>query len=425
MMNHTATMPRRRFLAAGAAALGVAPMFFTRSFAESVNDQIAIGVIGCGGMGGGLMGNFLNMSGVRVTAVCDVDQNMRDRAKKRVDEHYENTDCKAHGHYRELLSQNGLDAVVIATPDHMHAQIGIEAASAGLDIYGEKPFTWGLAEGRQLVDALKENKRVWQTGSQQRSGNHFRQFKALIEHGAIGKVKRVECGTPRGMSIRNHSPAEEWESRIGNPPSYINWEAYCGVVGEFPYHPMLHPWNWRWHETFGGGQLLDWVGHHVDIAMWALGLDRTGPVTVEGTGKHGDHEFFNALVDYQYQGKFADGTLIEVRTDFGGTRITGEDGWLHVNRGKLDADDRERLRNLPDDFDDRPPGHQQDFINCVRSRETPVADAESTHRASSFGQLALAAIESGRVLRWDPEAERVIDDVDLAAHPRLGSRVVL
>lgn len=400
-------------------------MFLSRSFADSVNDEIAIGVIGCGGMGGGLMRNFLNMNGVRVVAVCDVDQNMRERAKNQVDGHYENTDCKAHRQYRELLAHPGLDAVVIATPDHMHAQIGIEAAMAGLDIYGEKPFAWGLTEGRQLVDAVNKHERVWQTGSQQRSGNHFRRFKALINNGTIGKITRIECGTPRGMSIRNHSPAEEWESRIGNPPSNLDWDGYCGVVGEFPYHPMIHPWNWRWHETFGGGQLLDWVGHHVDIAMWALGLDDTGPIAVEGTGERGDHEFFNALVDYQYQGTFKDGSVIEVRTDISGTRITGEDGWLHVNRGKLDADDREKLRNLPEDFDERPPGHQQDFINCVRNREMPVAGAESTHRAASFGQLAVAAIDSGHVLRWDPTAERVIDNADQAAHPRLGSRVRL
>ena len=418
-------MPRRRFLAAGAAALGLAPMFLSRSFAGSVNDEIAIGIIGCGGMGSGLMRNFLNIQGVRVVAVCDVDANMRDRAKNHVDKHYDNTNCKAHRHYRDLLAHPGLDAVALATPDHMHAQIGIEAAIAGLDVYGEKPFAWGLAEGRQLVDAVESNKRIWQTGSQQRSGNHFRRFKALIENGAIGKITRVECGTPRGMSIREHVPAEEWGSRIGNPPSNMDWPAYCGVVGEFPYHPMIHPWNWRWHETFGGGQLLDWVGHHVDIGMWALGLDGTGPVAVKGTGSRGDHAFFNALVDYEYHGTFEDGTVIEVRTDFGGTKITGEDGWLHVNRGRLEADDREKLRNLPEDFDDRPPSHQQDFINCVRNRKTPVAGAESTHRASSFGQLALVAIDSGEVLRWDPGAERVIDNRDQAAHPRLGSRVRL
>lgn len=416
-------MPRRRFLTTGAAALGIAPMFLSRALAESANEEIAIGIIGCGGMGSGLMGNFLNIKGVRVVAVCDVDTQMIDRAQNRVNNHYKNSDCKSYRQYRELLAHPELDAVAIATPDHMHAQIGIEAANAKLDIYGEKPFAWGLAEGRQLVAAVKRNERVWQTGSQQRSGNEFRRFKALANNGTIGKITRIECGTPKGMSIRNHAPQDQWQAMIGNPPENIDWTAYCGVVGEFPYHPMIHPWNWRWHETFGGGQLLDWVGHHVDIALWALNLDHTGPVKVEGTGKRGDHPFFNTLVDYQYKGTFADGTVVEVRSDFGGTRFTGTDGFLYVNRGKLEADDREKLRNLPEDFDIRPPGHQQNFINCVRDRSLPVSHAESTHRSASFGQLATAAIDSGEAIEWDPENERVTNSATLAAHPRLGSRV--
>ena len=398
-------------------------MFLSRAFAESANDEIAIGIIGCGGMGSGLMGNFLNINGVRVVAVCDVDTHMTERARNSVNGHYENSDCKTYRHYRELLAHPGLDAVAIATPDHMHAQIGIEAANAKLDIYGEKPFTWGLAEGRQLVEAVKRNGRVWQTGSQQRSGNEFRRFKALANNGTIGRITRVECGTPKGMAIQNHAPQEQWESRIGKPPENIDWEAYCGVVDDFPYHPMIHPWNWRWHETFGGGQLLDWVGHHVDIAMWSLDLDHTGPVRVEGTGMRGDHPLFNTLVDYEYKGTFADGTVIEVRSDFQGTRLTGTDGFLFVNRGTLEADDREKLRNLPEDFDIRPPSHQQNFINCVRDRNLPVSHAESTHRAASFGQLATAAIDSGEAIEWDPENERVTNSDTLAAHPRLGSRV--
>jgi predicted dehydrogenase len=387
------------------------------------NSRITIGIIGCGGMGSGLMGNFLNNEGVRVVATCDPDGNALERAKSRVDSHYGSTDCKAYRHYGDLLGHPGLDAVVIATPDHMHARIGIDAANAKLDVYGEKPFAWGLAEGRQLVDAVTANQRVWQTGSQQRSGNEFRRFKALLGNGTIGKITRIECGTPSGMSIQNHLPDDQWAAHLGKPPAHLDWDAYLGVVRDFPYHPMIHPWNWRWHETFGGGQLLDWVGHHVDIALWAVGLDRTGPVKVEGTGKRGDHPLFNTFINYEYTGTFADGTVIEVRSDFMGTRVTGTDGWMHVDRGRLDADDREKLRNLPEDFDSRPPSHYQDFINCVRSREKPVADAESTHRCASFGQLAIAAIDSGEALHWDPAAEAVVDNATQAAHPRLGSRV--
>lgn len=416
-------IPRRRFLTASVTALGLAPMAWVRGQQASPNDEIAVGIIGCGGQGTGVMTNFLNTKGVRVVAVCDVDAHAAQAAKAKVDKFYNNADCKIYAHFAALLGHPGLDAVSQATPDHLHAVIGIAAAEAGKDIYGEKPFTWGLREGRLLNDAITRNKRVWQTGSMQRSGGEFRRFRALIQNQTIGKITRVECGTPSGMGVRAHLPEDQWDARIGSPPAHLDWTAWCGPVRDFAYHPMLHPWNWRWHHTFGGGQLLDWVGHHVDIALWALGLDRTGPIRVEGSGELGKHKFFNSYVNYSYQGTFADGRVIEVRSDFRGTRITGENGWIHVDRGKLEASDREMLRNVPADFDTRPPGHVQDFVNCVRSRKQPVSDAEGSHRAASFGQLAIVALDTRQPLQWDPQAEKVIGNDAQSSHPRLGARI--
>lgn len=376
-------------------------------------------------MGSGNMINFLNMPGVRVVAVCDPDANCLNEAKAKADQKYANSDCKAYAHYTDLLQHPGLDAISLATPDHWHAKIGIDAANAGLDVYGEKPFTWGLAEGRMLVDALKRNKRVWQTGSWQRSSGEFRRFQALIQNNTLGKLTRYECGTPSGMGIKKHVTEDQIAGLIGKPPAHLDWKTWCGPAGEFTYHPMLHSWNWRWHDTFGGGQLLDWVGHHVDIALWTLGLDGTGPVKVEGTGKKGNHAFFNTYTEYNYQGTFADGRVIEVRSDFGGTKFTGENGWIHVDRGKLEASDRELLRNLPADFNTKPPSHYQNFIDCVRARKLPVSDPEGSHRSASFGQLAIVALDSGQPIKWDPAAEKVIDNPEQAKHPRLGARLTL
>lgn len=423
MISTPAGIPRRRFLVTGAAALALAPMPWLRAEAASPNDDVVMGIIGCGGQGTGNMRNFINLKGVRVVAVCDVDSKQAAKAKAMVDNFYKNQDCKIYAQHAELLKHPGIDVISLATPDHWHASIGIDCANAGLDVYGEKPFTWGLAEGRLLVEAMKKNKRVWQTGCWQRSGGEFRRFKALIENDTLGKITRFECGTPSGMSIKQHAPEAQWPELIGKPPAHLDWKTYSAPLGEFPYHPMVHPWNWRWHHSFGGGQLLDWVGHHVDIALWTLGLDGTGPVKMEGTGEKGAHPFFDAYVKYSYQGTFADGRVLEVRSDFQGTKFTGEKGWIHVNRGKLDASDREMLRNIPDDFNTKPPSHYQNFIDCVRSREITVAPAEAAHRAASFGQLAIVALDTKQPLNWDPAAEKVVGNPEQAKHPRLGSRV--
>jgi predicted dehydrogenase len=437
MTIHTnaSTIPRRKFLAASAAALGLAPLALLRAQQGAANDEIAVGLVGCGGQGSGVMNNFLNIQGVRVVAVCDVDAGKMNGAKAKVDGRYKNQDCKTYAHYPELLQHPGLDAIIIGTPDHMHASVGIAAANAGKHVYGEKPFTWGLREGRLLNDALTKNKCVWQTGSMQRSGGEFRRFRALIQNNTLGKITRVECGTPAGMSVRQLAPEDKWPEMIGKPPATLDWAGWCGPVKNFPYHPMLHPWNWRWHSSFGGGQLLDWVGHHVDIALWSLGLDRTGPVKMEAKGELGNHKFFNTYVKYAYQGTFEDGRVIEVRSDFGGTKITGEKGWIHVNRGKLEASDRlddpkgdprhEMLRNLPADFVEKNPSHAQDFINCVRERRFNTAsDPEGSHRSASFGQLAIVAMDTKQAVKWDPKAEKVIGNDEQANHPRLGARLI-
>jgi predicted dehydrogenase len=433
MKNTGHPIPRRNFLAAGISALGLAPMVYLRAVETSANDEIAMAIIGCGGMGSSNMTNFLSISGVRVVAVCDLDSDKANAAKAKVDAFYKNTDCKVFTHHEDLLALRGLDAVCIATPDHWHARIGIDAANAGMDIYGEKPFAWGLAEGRAMVNAVTKNKRVWQTGCWQRSTEVFRRFKALIDNNTLGKLTRFECGTPSGMSIQKHLPEDQWDAAIGKPPANLDWKRYCEPLGGHAYHPMIHPWNWRWLHEFGGGQLLDWVGHHVDIALWTLGLDGTGPVKVEGTGEKGNHKLFNTYVKYSYQGTFADGRIIEVRSDFGGTKFTGENGWIHVDRGKLVASDKLEdtkgdprhplVMNLPSDFVQKAPSHHQNFIDCVRSRKLAVAHAEAAHRASSFGQLAIVAIDTKQSLNWDPKAEKIIGNAEQAKHSRLGSRL--
>jgi len=416
-------IPRRGFLKAGVSALGLAPLFIRAAGPSSPNSQITIGIIGYGAMGKVNTTNFLNIPEVRVVAVSDVDANEAEAAKAAVDGHYQDTNCHSYAHYQDLLEHPGLDAVCICAPDHWHARLGMDAVMAGLDVYGEKPFAWGLGEGRALVNAVTEHKRVWQTGSMQRSMGEFRRFKALILNQTLGKLTRLECGTPAGMAINPHHTPEQIASSLGHPPAHLDWSTWLGPVKGLPYNASLHPWNWRWHDSFGGGQLMDWVGHHVDTALWTLGLENDGPVKVEATGKRPEEGLFNTYIEYAYSGTYPDGRVIEVRSDFMGVKFTGENGWIHVDRGALKASDREMLRNLPADFEARAPSHNQNFIDCVRSRATPICSAGSSHHSASLGQLAIVALDSGQPVRWDPVTEKVIGNPGQAAHPRLGSRL--
>lgn len=428
-MTHTS---RRKFIATTTAA-GLVPMIHLRGQGTDANDKITIGFIGVGRRGQVNMVNFLGMDDVQVVAVCDVDTKMTETAKAKVDKKYSNTDCKVFANYEDLLAMEGLDAICLSTADHWHAKIGIAAAKAGVDIFGEKPFTWGLAEGRELVKAVQANKCIWQTGCWQRSLTNFRRFKSLINNKVLGEIQRWECGTPNGWGYRKHTPEEQWKDLIGKPPENIDWKAYCGPAGDVKYHPIVHPWNWRWTNDFGGGQLLDWVGHHVDIAMWSLGLDHTGPISVKGTGKKDPHPVFDVYTQYEYTGLFENGVNMEVRSDFMGTKFTGDTGWIWVNRGKLVASDDLKdttgnprhplLMEVGDDFQQKIPNHYEDFIIAMRSRKPSIAAEEAAHRAASFGQLAIVAIDTDRELKWDPKAERVIGDQEQAAHPRLGSRL--
>ena len=286
-------------------------MAYLRAQPGSPNDEILMGCIGVGGQGIGNMTNFLNIQGVRVVAVCDVDSNQAAKAKAKVDAYYKNSDCKIYAHHADLLQHPGLDAVSLATPDHWHARIGIDCANAGKDIYGEKPFTWGLAEGRVLVDALTKNKRVWQTGCWQRSGGripplqgahreqHPRQDHPLRMRHALRHEHPTACA-------RRTNGAE----MIGKPPAQSRLENLLRPGRRFPLSPDDPPVELALAQQSSAaascstGSATTWTSR-----SGRLGLDGTGPVKMEGTGENGNHEFFNTYVKYSYQGTFADGRV--------------------------------------------------------------------------------------------------------------------
>ncbi len=407
---------RRGFLkstAAAGSALALPAIVPSSVFgAAAPSNRIVMGAIGVGSQGTGDMRGFLGKGEVEMVAVCDVDKNHRDRAKQHVDERYKNSDCKTYLDYRELIGRGDLDAVLLALPDHWHALPAIAAARAGLDIHAQKPFARSIREGRAICDAVHRYGRVWQTGSQQRSDYKFRRACELVRNGRIGKVLKIEVGLPTGggTDVKQVTPI----------PEGLDWNWWLGPAPWVPYRGVCH-WNWRWIMDYSGGQLTDWAGHHIDIAHWGMGWDRTGPVEIEGKGNYPDEGLYNVPTEYKFTCKYADGRVMTVANNrqlTQGAKWYGEKGWVHVNRGGLRAEPESILKEVigPDEiklYESR--DHKQNFLDCVKSRKLTICPAEVGHRSISIGLLGEIAMLTGRRIKWDPETEQIIGDEEASA----------
>lgn len=403
---------RRQFLkrASGITAGAIAFPYFVSSSAlgqggsVAPSNRITLGCIGMGGQGTGDMRGFLGKNEVQVLAVCDVDKKHRDQAKKIVDEKYGNDDCKTYIDFREVIERKDIDALLLALPDQWHSITAIMGARAGKDIYGEKPLARTIREGRAICDAMHRYGRIWQTGSWQRSVGHFRKACELVRNGRIGKVDKVEVGLPTGGGGGNNP--------VQPVPEGVDWDFWLGPAPWVPYRGVMH-WNWRWIMDYSGGQLTDWAGHHVDIAHWGLGLDRTGPVEIEGKGVYPKDGMYDAPTEYKFTCKYANGLTMIVANDRQqpkgmGAMWYGEKGWIHVNRGGLNAEPKSVLDEVigPDEiklYESR--DHTQNFLDCVKSRKETITPVEIAHRSISVGLLGEIAMLTGEKLQWNPEKE--------------------
>ena len=417
---------RRKFLkrSAGVTAAGLAfpcivpSTVLGRSNAILPSEKLTVGCVGMGGQGVSDMRDFLAQPDTRVLAVCDVDSEHLEGAKERVDGEYGNNDCAAYGDFRELIARDDIDIVQIATPDHWHAVIAVAAAKAGKDIYGEKPFSHSLREGRAMCDAIERYGRVWQTGSWQRSRANFRFACELVLNGRIGAVRHVDVGLPQGFS----AGGDEGDT-VEKPPKWLDYDFWLGPAPWTDYVPARVRWNWRWNLEYGGGQLMDWVGHHVDIAHWGLGLDTTGPVEVEGVGEYPETGLWNAARTYRVNTRYANGITMTIAGGHPdirmGAKWIGDDGWVWVSRGAIDAEPKSLLREVfgSDEIRLAPVGspidyqnHTRNFLDCVKTRATTLAPAEVAHRSASPGHLGQISMLLGRKLRFDPDTEEIIGD---------------
>jgi predicted dehydrogenase len=409
---------RRQFLKnAGAAAAAMSFPYIVPSSVKaakfSPGNRITLGCIGVGKQGTFLEEAFLNEPGAEVVAVCDVDTLKLQRGKNLAEKYYAEhkpagayKGCAAYKDFRELLARDDIDGVVVATPDHWHAIIAVQAARAGKDIYCEKPISQTVAEAREMVKVVKNYGRIFQTGSMQRSDSRFRFVCELVRNGYIGEVKTITAG----MS----GPPDECDLPAEAVPDYLDWDMWLGPAPKRPYNEVLSPHIskdhfplWRIYLDYGGGYTTDWGAHHFDIAQWALGMDRSGPVEIyPPDGK-------NELIF-----KYANGTILtrQEPKEWKDYTVTfdGTEGKIVVHREFLNTQP-ESLADVklgPNDIRlYKSNNHYANWLDCIRTRGKPICDVETGCQTTIVCHIGNIAYELNRPLKWDPEKVRFVGDL--------------
>jgi myo-inositol 2-dehydrogenase / D-chiro-inositol 1-dehydrogenase len=415
---------RREFLrttAAGCAAGGTIPYVFSARAEEAAaptlkNDRLRFGAIGMRYQGTVIAKLALPYGDI--VAIADVDRAIGEKAK-------EDFGGKAdlYEDYRKILDRKDVDAVTIGTPDHWHAKMVIDACRAGKDVYCEKPLSLTIDEGKTMCRVVRETGRVVQVGSWQRSDHRYRLACELVRQGRIGKLRKVTVVL--GKNVTGGPFAVE------KPPAELNWDLWQGQTPDVPYIKERSHYTFRWWYEYSGGQMTDWGAHHMDIAQWGMGTDRTGPVEIDGKAALPNvPNGYNVAVDFGAVLRYADGLELEV-LDNGrnGVMFEGEAGRIFVNRGTVEGKPVEDLKQSPLERESfklyahdnlaRPPrfgkldailNHMGNFVDCTKTRNAPVSDVVSQHRSVSVCHLANISMRLGRKLAWDPEKERFVGD---------------
>jgi len=439
---------RRQFLKAAGAAIvlpTILPGCVTgRGGKTPPSGKITMGIVGWGMQGPNNTNSFLVEDDCHIVAACDLDKDHLKSAVDTVNDHYQNKDCAAYHDYREMFARGDLDAVMIAIPDHWHALAATEAARHQLDIYAEKPLAHTVAEQQAIVRAVEKNNVIWQTGSWQRSQPPFHKAAEIVANGLIGDVTRVEVGLPQGHhdfagtapelkkkleSLPGGAPdfstirpgSDAWNLAVSDPPAELDYETWIGPSRMEPYIKQRVHMDWRWNYNTGGGQLMDWIGHHCDIAHWGLGFDRSGPSEIEG---HGDFPapdaLWNTCTKYRIELKYPKNITMIIAGGYGdiksGTKWIGTNGWVWVDRGGFEASnaDWKKGKNLPEELRKvklyESPGHWRNFLDCVKSRKPTIAPVETAHHSAIPGHLGLISMLTGRKINWSVKHEKILGD---------------
>lgn len=448
-MKQPSSLSRRSFLKSPMAVALAASAFpaivprevLGRGGAAAPSERVTVAAIGVGPQGQGVMGGILARPNARVVAVCDVMERHRAQARKRVNDHYHAQDCATYADFREVLARGDIDAVMVATPDHWHVPISYAAAKSGKDIYLEKPMGLTLAEDRKLREAVQAGKRVFQFGTQQRSGREFQRAVELVRNGRIGKLQHIDvwapASRPGGSTVPTRAPSDlglDYESWLGPVP----WSPYTD--GRAADRPETNAWKTWWYQAdFALGFIAGWGVHPLDIALWGHPGMMAGPMTIRGRGIIPTEGAGNTAVAWDLRFAFADGVTMRYRgtpnvyearndlTDFAdwdakygkieghGTAFVGTEGWVEVHRGGL--------RTHPESLGEeriaeggflarRSNSHQGDWIDSILLRRPAVCSIEESVQADLLCHVSDIAARLGRELRFDPRSEAFVGDAE-------------
>lgn len=413
-MKTSHTFSRRSLLKSGLGgifAAGVAPQFVPSRLlgAGAPSKKITLGCIGVGKHGFGVnLQSFLQEDDCRVIAVCDTFKSRRARAIAAVNRKNGDTGCADIADFRELLAREDIDAAIISTPDHWHMPMATMAVEAGKYVFCEKP-TLTIAEGRAFADLVAQKKAVFATGLEDRSLIKYHKLCEVVRNGGIGKVQRMIIKLPMKPVFPKETPAPV--------PDDLDFNLWLGPAPLRDYFPSLtNDAVWRQIRDFSGGSLTDWGAHLIDSAQVAIGAENTSPVKVEGKGEIPPDSVNTVPQTYHLTYTYENGVVMEVSADKPAIRIEGSDGWVSVEGwdGALQASDMAIFKRPIDPATNkiwpRPQREHPNFLEAIRTGKTPTYSAEALHRLSTTMHIGLIAMEIGRPLSWDPNAEAFDDE---------------
>ena len=404
---------RRAFVHAATAAMTMPVIIPSRVLGQGApSKKITLGCIGAGVHGMGVnIANFLNIDDVRIVAVCDVQRSRMEKAKKRVDDTYQNTDCKAFQDFRQIISDKSIDAVVISTPDHWHITMALMALEVGKDVFCEKPPKY-ISECFALEASVKKHQAVFQTALEDRSTPHYHKMIEWCRNGALGDVQRIEVTLPELAIL----PPPVKDVPI---PADVNYNLFAGPASLLPFQRQYLDSNgWRAVRNFGTGSILDWGGHMFDTAqLCANALDQV-PVEVRGKGRIPTNSLTDIPVEYDADLTYSNGVIINIKHGGTGIKIYGAKGWVGNDKwlGQLKASDETILKTkyTPETSKYRQiaSSEQKNFVACVKSREKTTYPVETMHSIHLGLHAADISIRLGRKVKWDAKKNEFIDDAE-------------